>query len=311
MLARMAICVKTCRLLLWGTLLLCLGVGAVAAEPVDERELSRWVPSFALLTGMNAQRTEGGLLTGDVLGPQHATAEPQILSDTPPNPHARMMTPFVGGSIELMTPAWVSLPGRPRAYSHVDISFGFGPEYRIPKIRDPGSFRNSPGSVSFTEGTILGQGGQTAAEVEPLLVAAGAGFAFTLEAWDRALRIKPSLEYLREEIEIRGVVRRVVIQQTPAGSVNPPDFRHITLTAKKTQVYHGLGPGIELELDARRSGPFVLSLFIGAKAWAFLDNEKQVVIATNEFGEHAVFEFLKNRWAFAGSLGLRFRWVPE
>ena len=314
----MRILVKTYELLPWGALLLCLCAGSVAADSVDERELERWVPSFSLVTGVNAQRAEGSLGTSDVIGPSDPRpnqVQAQILPGTPISGRSRMMTPFLGGSIELMTPAWLSLPGHPRAYSHVDISYAFGPSYNLPKSGDPGPFTAPPGTSAFTEAVILGQGGVNAVTVQPLLVTAGAGFAFTLSAWDRVLRIKPSLEYLREEIEFAGLVRRAVAQQPAGGGGRPsadePYFRHVTLAAKGTKVYHGLGPGLELELDTYRSGPFVLSLYLGAKAWAFLNNEKQVVVATNEYGEHAVFEFLKNRWAFGGNLGLRFRWVPE
>jgi hypothetical protein len=317
MLARMRIVVKTSRSLGWGALLLCLCVSAVyvsaaAAEPAEDRELHRWVPSFALLAGANAQNAEGFLETSDVLGPSWPTAEPKILPEAPRSESTRMMTPFVGASMELMTPAWASLPGRPRAHARVDVNYAFGPKYNIPMIGDPGTFTTSPSVTSVTEGKIQGQGGKTTALVKPLLITAGAGFAVTLKAWDRVLRIKPSVEYVREEIKLSGVVRRAVAQGPSApSSVDPPYFRHITLTGRDTKVYHGLGPGLELELDTRRAGPFVLSLFLGAKAWAFLDDDKQVVFAENEWGEWALFELQKDRWAFGGNIGLRFRWVPE
>jgi hypothetical protein len=317
MLARMRIVVKTPRSLCWGTLALCLcvsavGASAVAAEPADDRELHRWVPSFALLAGANAQNAEGFLETSDVLGPNlPSAAEPKILPDAPRSESTRMMTPFVGVSMELMTPAWTSLPGRPRAHARVDVNYAFGPKYNIPTIGDPGTFTTSPRVTSVIEERIHGQGGKATALVKPLLITAGAGFAVTLKAWDRVLRIKPSVEYVREEIKLSGVVRRAVAQVVSGPTVDPPYFRHITLTGRDTKVYHGLGPGLELELDTRRAGPFVLSLFLGAKAWAFLNDEKQVVLAENEWGESALFELQKDRWAFGGNIGLRFRWVPE
>jgi len=291
-------------------------VGAAAAEPVDEHELSRWVPSFSFLSGLNAQRAEGHLSTSDVLGAHDPAAPPQgaqplLLPGSPRTERAPMLTPFVGGSIEVMSPAWQSLPGRPRAFSRFDVSVTFGPEYNIPTIGDrPGPPTRGSALGALTESTILGQGGRAAASVEPLLLMAGAGAAFTLDAWDHALRIKPSLEYIREQVEVRGVVRRsVVVDHLDSATLDK--FRHVNLSARATHVYHGLGPGLELELDTRRAGPVVLSLYLGAKAWAFLNNDKQTLVAANADNEYAVFQFLKNRWAFSGNFGLRFRWVPE
>jgi hypothetical protein len=304
--------VKAYWLLLSGVALACMGAGSAAAEPVDERELGRWVPSFSLLSGISAQKAEGHLATSDIVGPEDpaGNSEHPLLPGTPATDRTRMMTPFVGGSIELMTPAWKSLPGRPRAYVHGDVAFAFAPDYNIPMIADPGPFVvSSTVTGAITEGQILGQGGKTTATVGPLLVMAGAGFAFTLDAWDHALRIKPSFEYMREEIEISGVVRRAIRVESPSPTLD--EFRLVTLTAQKAQVYHGLGAGLEVELDTARAGPFVLSLYAAAKAWNFLDNEKQTLTDQNQYGEHAVWHFLKNEWAFAGALGLRFRWVPQ
>ena len=116
---------------------------------------------------------------------------------------------------------------------HGDVAFAFAPDYNIPMIGDPGPFviSSTVGAGAPTEGQILGQGGETTATVGPLLVMAGAGFAFTLDAWDRALRIKPSFEYMREEIEISGVVRRAIRVQEPSPTLD--DFRLVTLTAQK------------------------------------------------------------------------------
>ena len=49
-----------------------------------------------------------------------------------------------------------------------------------------------------------GIGSETTAEVQPMVIAAGAGIAFSFDLFGRRVRIKPSAEYLREEIDFTG-----------------------------------------------------------------------------------------------------------
>lgn len=330
---------------LWsGVMSLCILAGGVAAAPgesvddgaaatssvtdstsaEDERaertksELDRWVPSLALISGLNAQRVQGTVITTDVVGtptfplPPNPNATPQpIVPGTPLTARTRMMTPYVGASLELMTPSWTPLPSDPRLYVHADVSYAFGPVYNIPKIGDPGVFVPPSNLGNFTTTTIRGQGAYLTAEVNPLLVAAGIGFAFTFEAGDRTLRVKPSFEYMREEVQLTGLVRRAVGPAPNGGASNIAAFRPITFQIDETHVYNGLGAGLELEMDTAKVGPVMLTLFANAKAWNFLDNELLTFEDADPYGEAAWFQFLKNEWAFNGALGLRFRWVPE
>jgi len=247
-----------------------------------------------------------------VIGPHHSTAATQILPLTPQTASTVMMTPTFGGTFELMTPALRSIAGRPRGFARVDLTYAFGPDYQIPSLGNPGPFSISstvPPGTGFTEGSILGQGGRTQATVEPLVVSAAGGIALTVDAWGRALRLKPSVEYMRQEVKVTGLVRRAVALTNSSPTLN--GFRPITLVAEDTQVYNFLGPGIELEVDAARAGPVVLAPYLGLKAWVVLDNSKLVLVDKNQWNETAIFSFLPNRWAFGGSVGVRFRWAPE
>jgi len=315
----MRIAVKTGRRLgaCVSSLLVLAALGGVArAEPVDERELERWVPAISIVTGLGVQRAEGHLSTSDVVdipffAPLPPNAPQPIVPGSPATNRVRMMTPFVGLGMEVTAPSWTPLPGHPRLFGRVDVSYAFGPEYKAPTIGDPGPFViGQRSSGAFTSDTIIGQGGETVFSVRPLWVMAGAGLTFTFEAWDRAIRIKPSAEYLREEISIGGLVRRAVGPPDGNGT-SLSEFRAITLAVEETRVYHGVGAGLEVEMDTRRAGPFVLSLYAGARAWNFPANEKKYFTATNNLTERADFTFLKNDWAFSGLLGMRFRWVPE
>jgi hypothetical protein len=308
-----------------GITLLCIlflsGDAAAATEGTEvDGELKRWVPSIALISGVGAQNAQGTITTTDVVGdpitaplPILPAATPQpIVPGTPMTARTRMMAPYVGGSFELMAPAWFDIATSPRLYAHVDVSYAFGPVYYIPKIGDPGPFVGPTNIANFTTTSIRGQGATLSAEVDPLLVMAGFGFAFTFEAGERTFRVKPSFEYVRESIQINGLVRRAVGPNSAnGGATNVAAFRPITLSIDETLVYNGLGAGLELELDTMRAGPLMLTLFANGKGWNFLDNQLYTFESSNVYGEGAFFQFLKNEWAFAGSIGLRFRWAPE
>jgi hypothetical protein len=225
-----------------------------------------------------------------------------------------MMTPYVAGAFEVMTPKLLSGLAKPRLFAHGDVAFGFPPEYEIVTIGTPGPFMTGQTRGRLNEASILGQGTTVWAQVDSLLVFAGFGVAFTFDVWDRTFRLKPSVEYVREKVEIRAVTRRAIALITPANNLN--QFRYVTLLGPPTEkVFNALGPGIELELDTRRAGSFVLSVFVDAQAHWFLGDRSPDLKITlrdeNQFGEAAEWGFLKNRWGFLGQVGLRFRYLPE
>jgi hypothetical protein len=268
------------------------------------------------------------------------------------------------------------------------------------------------GSLTYNETSFLGQGAHVRVKTEALVVAAGAGIAFTFKVGGRTFRLKPSFEYMREELQVSGRLRRatqvsnsvlprnlenyvpvglfqpgtgpnnnliyapngdpcyvngtcvfVPVGQTQnvfdgtsipqlSDDATPTDagFREIELDIRNSKVYHGIGPGLELELDTGRLGEFQVSLYGGLRAYRFmgdleLDGRAQNDAQTNNyttgdpitgpFGpgsniernnvnyerncvigdasqcEYADFHFEKERWAYTGHLGIRFRWSPE
>ena len=291
---------------------------ATEEKPKDETE--RWVPAFSFYSGVLVQDAEGEASSTLLTGPG-APSPLDCLDGTttnqvrcPASGDDLMLTPFVAGSVELMTPGLTSVPGRPRLFVHGDAAASFAFTRDLAKESIPGEFEVTGGVKFPTETSILGQGTTTSAEVKPLLLSAGAGVAFTVDAWERRLRIKPSVEYLREEIEVTGVMHRAVEDGTVADPITedfPDGFRLIELSGSDKRSFHGIGPGLEVEADAARAGPLMLTVYIAGQAYAFLGDLEMEFSDTNEFGETATWSFEKNRWAFRGGVGLRFRWVPE
>ncbi len=325
----------------WG--LLSLGLLSLGASPLAASETrggsdrDRWVPSFSILSGVNSQNGSGSVAASNVEAPwmPRLDTPPEwvsILPDPPPSAEAQMMTPYAGLSLEIMTPSWWKILS---GFAHLDVSYTFGPEYNIPSSGNPGPFiagievdpADPPGPL--VQGVIRGQGSRTTPLVQPLQVTAGAGVAFTIRTWGKnTLRIKPSVEYLREEIQVNGLVRRAV-RVDPTPTVTSPEdafFRTINLAGKSSHVYHGLGPGLEVELETGRSGPFKVALYASARAWRFLNNDPQSFTVHNEdplycpppppgqvncSSESATFGFTKDDWAYGANLGFRLRWSPE
>jgi hypothetical protein len=232
------------------------------------------------------------------------------------------VSPVVGGSLELMTP---SLLGdvllRPRLFAHGDGAAAFSYERNLAGQESPGNFGlarqtsfaagTDPDLLDVEEITVQGQGSRTRMQLEPFVLSAGGGIALSLDVFGRTVRIKPSFEYLREEIEFSGVVHRAVKLRVPAGTANLDQFRLISLTSVEKRAYDGIGPGLELEVDAARLGPFVSSVYIMGRGYYLLGNLDVALSAINEVQETASWSAELDRWTWRGGVGFRLRWLPE
>jgi hypothetical protein len=225
------------------------------------------------------------------------------------------------------------VPGRPRLFFHGDASLAFSLTRSFGRegVPDGAEFPPMPpGQVWLVpEVEVKGVGSITEAEVRTLVVSGGAGVAFTLDAWERRLRIKPSFEYIREQIDVTGRLIRAFRQDTgrrggPSERKNSVFLPPIELESDDTLTSYGIGPGLELEMDAARAGPFMLSLFVSGQAYRMLGNrdvelddaalaevpdENAATPASQEVS--AQWNFHTHAWSYRGGLGVRFRWAPE
>ncbi len=288
------------------------------AAPQDEIE--RWVPSFSASLGMLLQRTSGDFVTGDILDPawvQDPVFFPSRTINPPGAGEDLALTPAATFSLEFMTPGLLALPGlvdikipgRPRLFIHADAVPTFGPLYSPAKEGNPKPHTLPFDVLSNAEPIVTGQGGVLQLQVQRWQLAAGAGVALTVDLWDRRFRIKPSLEYMTQEVAIDGEIRRA------AALVATPyvldDFRFIHLTARAKKRFHGLGAGIEFEHDTRRTGPLLLSVFASARGYRFMGDLDLLAVGTNSFGETATFRARTKRYAYRGSVGVRLRFAPN
>lgn len=295
---------------------------SVLAEAGALEEAERWVPALSLSSGFLLQDAEASIQTSSVLGPPRplmlSNSRESIRPDDSGN--ALMITPDVGVALELMTPRVAAAAWAPRFFAHAGVSGAFGPKRDIAKEGVIEPLTLSPLLLAPDEDDVAGQGSRTRVLVETLLVRAGAGIVFSVDAFGRRFRVRTSIEYLREGIEVQGASRRAVCTRSVAAAPNEcgarregldSDYREIDLRRTETKDFHGIGPGFELESDVGRIGPLVPSIGIGVQAFHFLGNREVAFSASNEYGETATAYFRKDPWAYRAGVGVRFRWIPE
>lgn len=282
------------------------------AWPSDET--ARWVPAFGITSGIITQGTQGSVDSHFL--PSGEDVRPPV------DGGVDLLSPWMGASLELMTPSPGELPGRPRFFLHGDVGLDFGFGRSVAKEGAPGPFVPPDTRPPITvDAVVEGQGSETSAEPRLFMAGAGAGIAFTLDAMGRRIRIKPSVEYMQEQLDIVGVVHRaLIVDPGVAGRPNqgipdiPPTYQFVTLQGSQRETYHGVGAGLEVETDGGRAGPLVLTLFVSGQAYRILGNRTtqftQVADDTIDGVPEATWSFTKDAWTYRAGVGMRFRWQP-
>ncbi len=291
----------------------------VLAEP-DGKD--RWLPAVLVVAGYSFQDVGATVRSGDLMGPSFVNSTNPIRP--PASGHDLMTTPDVGLGFELMTPTLAGSSWVPRVFHHAIVSGAFGPYRDVAKEGTIEDLAVDPDITNPRDNNVTGQGSRTRVQMDKLVLRAGTGVAWPVEAFGRNLRVRLSLEYVRQVMNVEGAVRRAVCDVSNGAPVpmcgaigvdngggGIDDFREIDLRKDKQKALHGLGPGLELEADAGRLGSIVPSLSIGVQAYRFLGDRDLKFYTQNEYGETARFTFEQEPWAIRAGVGVRFRWIPE
>ncbi len=283
------------------------------------------MPSLAITGGVSIQEQQG--FADSVVVDMNSISMP-LGGFVDGNDYA--VSPFVGGSLELMTPA-LPIPMRPRLFVNGEILPTFASDRDLAVEGDPSCVRGpepdapcarAPGGLSggaFDADSANGQGTSVIAQVDTLVFGANLGAAFPVQYESRQLRIKPSVGWINYEVEADALV-------VAAGCGNPnlippstlcTDFlRETTLVASDSKRFNGIGPGLDVELDTGRFGPIGSSIFAGGRAYAILGNRK-ISFATSETFDDLLgmdtatgrFEVEVEPWIFRAHVGIRFQWL--
>ncbi|MBW2229946.1 MAG: hypothetical protein JRH17_06135 [Deltaproteobacteria bacterium] len=282
-----------------------------SAKEAERSEEDGWRASFAATAGLTINSQDAKVRsvivsTGEELRP-------------PASGNDLAVSPYVGLNVELMTPAFSSLPGRPRLFVNGEVLPTFAAQRLIALEGDPKGFEVllDPATRAFDAEAILGQGSSTAATVNTGVYAAAIGVAFPFEFRERNLRIKPSIGWLQFSVDVEGRVLNAFKPQQDA----PADIRFVTLTDRTTLTYNSIGPGIELELD---TDPILLgfrpTLFMDLHAYRIVGDRSVVLTDSVTISDSldsslgaetyaARWEYSATPWIFRTGIGIRFAWV--
>ena len=236
----------------------------------------RWVPSLAITTGLVADGARGGVDSS--LRPSAAGTD-------------SFVSPWLGASVGVASPALEVVGIRSRLFVHAGIAGNFGVERDLAKEGSPGPFV-TPNRPRYGEETVQGQGSKATVGPGGLQASAGWGVSIEVDTPWRKIRVKPSFEYLYEQVRVSGTVRR-------ARDDDPliPSFFFFTISGSRNKDFHGIGPGLELETDVSRVGPFDIALALSASVYKIFGDRDVAFTRTDPTAtESATWSYRKRAW---------------
>ena len=324
--------------------LLLAGFASSAQEAAPARSLDdRWIPSFAFTTGVFWGR-QHATVSSDCFDPDSGpstptSCNPEIDAYGPvlrqgADQNELAVTPYVGGNLSLHTPVLARL-GQTRLFAGVELPYQFGIDRNVAQKDRPTGIAepdNPEAGETLDEGALIGVGSRTRTEIQGLTFGANAGVAFSFEAFGRQFHVKPSANWIRTQITGRGRIEQGIchtqsfqqlcdidgIQPTGGGAFT----RIITLKARDSMWVDGLGPGLDVEMETGRFGPYTVALFFGAGGYYLLGDRSLAFEAKRTIppsgttdglgdpvGYHADFAFRLSPWLYRMGIGLRLSWV--
>jgi hypothetical protein len=272
-------------------LIMLLGSGQVAAESDLSAGSDRWAPGLVIRSGVVilsgsafAQSNFGG---GAPLRPRTTGRQTQVW-------------PMLGGDLEIMTPAVSLIPGAPRFFARGGASYSFAGDKDVAKEGNP---RNFEPPIPTQATLVNGRGSSTNIEMKSPVWDAGLGVAFEFEAWDRPVRLRASVEYMRQRIKLRGKVHEA---RDIFGSVALFSLRETT-----TDDFDAVGGGLGLEFDVLRAGPIMTSVLSSGRFYHYVGGRVIRTDQTGPLGTSALWRYKLDPWAYRLHVGVRFRWQPE
>jgi hypothetical protein len=314
---------------------------------------AQWVPSLGITSGVFMGEQSGAQFSTRL---DEETATLQELR-TPEQGDDRVVSPWVGGSLEIMTPAFFP---RVRFFATAELLPTFGPERLVAqegqaeRIRGPDvgavlareedefhfteqapgqSVGPRPLALAFGEVEANGQGMRTMAQLDQLAWGAKIGASFSFEVRGRELRIKPSIGYLHYKVGAKGYLVDPTCGEGPrqttvctdtynpvtlAKTFDAPEFRETILSGSDSGKFDAVGPGIDLEMQTGRLGPFGTALFLGIHGYYqpgdrdihFTD--RQAYVDEDTFGndvDTATWRVRVDPWIYRGHVGFRLQWL--
>ncbi len=264
----------------------------------------------------------GTLLTGPRLANPSQVVDlgPEVEE---PNRSRELIAAFlIGGTFGALTPS-LDLPSRPRMFVDVNVAVPATTEVQLARTGNPGqlAFPDGGGTsgVQIGERALIGRGNAISAQHQGPQVHAGLGVSLEVPLDDvQLIRFKPAAVYSRTIIDVAAITVRGVRLNTDAGQNQSlaDDFRQIRLSDSRREVYHAVGPSLEVEyVPGIEWGPFSLSVYArGHASYILTDPVTRMQQCNVEGGqplECANWKYTQDRWAYRGSLGFHINWTPR
>ncbi len=228
---------------------------------------------------------------------------------------ANVQFPIYGLTLGLSTPPIAALPSAPRIWGQIGLSSGLRAPQALAREGVPGPLLTPiDPNKQLTDDAVTGQGSVIEASFGSYFLNGNLGVSFDLEVLDRRLSIKPSFEWAVYQLRVEGQVARAFATVRPPGVVPRTIFRLVSMESFDRTVLHGIGPGLEVELEATRFGPIVSSLYLSGQAYRLYGNREQKLSAifVDDVGtETAEWRAKFHRWTYRAGLGIRLAWRPE
>lgn len=301
--------------------------GAEEPSAVDEAfpRASWWLYGNPEI-GIYGHSAKGSSSSTNITGPRVANPKSDygdlgVEISAPERSRERVMSALPGATFGALTPA-LDVTGRPRLFMEVNISFPVTTETQYARRGNPGTItlpdNTDSAATPIGEGVLNGVGTQLSVQQQGPQVHAGFGASAEMPlAGNQLIRIKPGLMYSRTILDIKGQTIRAVRLNNQFGvNQDLSDYRFISLRDDRTEVYHSIGPSIELEyLPGIQWGPLNLSFYGRAHAAYSLTGLKTQMESCNVAGgqpdECARWKYVQDPWAYRFTAGVHLNWIPK
>ena len=178
----------------------------------------------------------------------------------------------VGAGIELASPPLFDSPVKPRLIVHAEFAYVLDSNDPVTSIGDPGG-RPSVSPFFPAPISIEKQGVALKAQAKPWVLTGGIGSQVEFELFDRAVYVRPSLEWMYRRDTLQAIVGAGEGEVLDgAGNCNP--CRVLFIDAEREKGYHSLGAGIDAGIDAGRAGPMLARFFTTFRVYHILGDRK-------------------------------------
>ncbi|MFP6654329.1 MAG: hypothetical protein VCB25_01795 [Myxococcota bacterium] len=295
-------------------------------DPTEAPPPERWSFSVAAEVAGYGFGARGKVSSTDITGPRVGNPRVGAGDDgvavvMPRASGAQVSSALLGGSVEVMSPIVSPYFGDVRIFADLNFSVVLTNDVGLARDGDPGEMdlpRVFIAQQLVGELTIRGRGTKITAQPQGPQIYAGIGPAFTVRIEGEQFRIKPSVVYSRTTVDLFGVGHRAVRLNNDNGPRLDfdDDFRLIQLSDSAREIYHGLGPALEIEyLTSENVGPFGMTVFLKGHATHIFGNLTTRLEQSNSdpaaLGETIRWVYSQDRWAFRVSTGVRLRWAPR